>query len=123
MERERPSLADTCLGLYLWNTSRNSSCDCMGQFCQHKARLARRKSAFDRWLKLAKTRSTASVHGVATVLLRCCAGVAPVLVPWVSLRYPLGSSWVALGSPEVISAHPTGFSVALRLFHRAPGWF
>src|ERR1035441_6350711 len=29
-------------------------------------------------------------HGGDSVLLRCCSGVVSVLVPWVSLGYPLG---------------------------------
>ena len=35
----------------------------------------------------------------ALELLRCCYGVATVLLPWASLGHPLGSPWVALGFP------------------------
>src|ERR1035437_9815450 len=40
---------------------------------------------------------TTGRHGEPAVsaLLRCCSGIARVLLPWLSLRYPLGSSWVA----------------------------
>src|ERR1035437_9793547 len=33
----------------------------------------------------------------ASALLRHCAGIAMVCIPWVSLGYPLGIPWVSLG--------------------------
>src|ERR1017187_305301 len=59
-------------------------------------------------------------HGIARVMRACCSGIASLLVPWVSLRYPLGSSWVALGSPEGMRIVLVGISATLRCLPRAP---
>jgi hypothetical protein len=53
-------------------------------------------------------------------LLRCCSGVALVLVPWVSLGYPLGIPWVAAVLPEGFRSHHAVFAKPLPGFDR-PG--
>src|ERR1035441_2919539 len=48
------------------------------------------------WGSFGNRGSAALGHGIARVMRACCSGIASLLVPWVFLGYPLGSSWVAL---------------------------
>src|ERR1035437_212520 len=54
----------------------------------------------------------AEASRIRQVGLGRCYGIATVLLPWVSVGYPLG-----------IPCAPVRTSVAQRCFHRAPGWF
>ena len=65
------------------------------------------------------------VHGIATALGRCWEGIATVLFPWVSLRYPLYIPYLSLvhawsskrnfGSPTMSPPGPGLILTVLRL--------
>jgi hypothetical protein len=50
--------------------------------------------------------------------IRCCSGVALILVPWASLGYPLGRSWVAGVLREGFRSHYAVFAKPLPGFDR-----
>jgi hypothetical protein len=52
------------------------------------------------------------------VLLRCCSGVGPLGIPWVSLEYPFGIPWVAGVLWEGFRSHYAVFAKPLPGFDR-----